>query len=79
MIQTDGKQTIANRDAFKRVLRADQQHRKRLEREDRDWLALIEDDLMRLDRAERERVYAACREHTTSTFEWLACLDGAAS
>jgi hypothetical protein len=69
MIQTDGKPTIANAPPPRTTFVG----------EDRDWLALIEDDLMQLDRAERERVYAACREHTTSTFEWLACLDGATS
>jgi hypothetical protein len=64
MIHTDGKQTIANATP---------------KREDRNWLELLEEDLMQLDRLERERVYAACRENSTTTFEWLACLDGATS
>jgi hypothetical protein len=42
--------------------------------QDEHWLTLLERDLMQLDRLERERVYAACRELATSTFEWLACL-----
>lgn len=44
---------------------------------DEDWRKRIERDLMTLDRAERERVYRACKENTTNVFDWLACLDDA--
>ena len=46
-------------------------------RQDESWLIRLERELMELGRAERERVYRECRENTSSTFEWLACLDGA--
>jgi len=46
---------------------------------DESWLTKVENRLIALDRAERERVYRHCREYTTNTFDWLACLDGATS
>jgi hypothetical protein len=46
---------------------------------DEHWLTRLERELMELDRKKRELVYTACRQNTSDTFEWLACLEGALS
>lgn len=66
MIHSDGTPTIANREGSTIIA-------------DQDWRTLLEQDLIQLDRLERERLYRACREHTENVFDWLACLDGATS